>query len=154
MIYSRDYILRMLQQLHRALVTIMKLRQEEQYEEALDTVGDTVDELLGHQAHFLHTMTTESVVRILDKWPKLKIYSALLAAEADVLEARRAPEDLTRAPRLRCRALEILLLGRDRGGRGDPELLDRARELAERVPLTDLSPSLQSLAQDLGLRGP
>ncbi len=152
--YSRDYILRMVEQLNRAIATLTRQRQDQRYEDALDTVGDTVDDLLGHQAHFLATLDPPSVARILGKWPRIKIYAALLEAEADVRQERGEADDPAQASRLRRRALSLLLLGYDKDGRGDPDLLDRARALARRVPLTELSTRLRDRARALELDAP
>ena len=153
MTFSRDYIVRMIEQLKKAIDRIRKHTDEQQYDDALDEVGDTCDDLLGHQAHMLNTLDCPSVIRILDKWPRIKVYVGLLQAEADVRAARRSPEDLPEVERLRQRALQLLLLGRAQGGRGDPDLKDAVRTLLPQVDSTALAATYRAHLKDLGLAG-
>lgn len=149
--YTRDYIIRMIEQLQKAIATILRQRDEQQIEEALDTLGDTYDELLGHPPQALATLTPESAAMTLGKWHRLQVYASLLGVEAEVLAARSAPGDAAQAARLRLRALQITLLGLQYGGRGDPALIDQAKALLAQVDGAALDPRSQASLRELGL---
>jgi hypothetical protein len=132
-LYSRDYLLQIIEQLGRALAAILHHREDEQYQEALDRVEDTYNELLAFSPDALARLTPESAAAMLSKGARLRIYASLLQSEAAVLAARSAPGDAARSAALRGRALRVTLLGLEREGRGDPALLDLARSLVAEV---------------------
>jgi hypothetical protein len=149
--YTRDYILRMIEQLKKAIATILRLGDEQRIEEALDTLGDTYDELLGHPPGALASLTVQSAAMTLGKWHRIRIYGSLLETEAEVLCSRGGPSDLVQAARLRLRALQLTLLGLDYGGRGDPALADRAKELLAKVDRAALDAKSEAALRELKL---
>lgn len=149
--YTRDYIMRMIEQLKKAIATILGQRDAGHYEASLDILGDTYDELLGHPPNALGSLTPESAAMTLGKWHRIQIYAGLLAVEADVLSSRARPDDNSRAERLRLRALQITLLGLRHGGQGDPALADSAKALLGQVNPAALDPGSIAALRELRL---
>jgi hypothetical protein len=152
--YSRDFLLQIIEQLGRALAAILHHREEQRYEEALGTVGDTYDELLALSPQALARLTPGSAAALLGKGAKLRIYASLLQAEAAVLSARAAPGDAVLSAALRLRALRMSLLGLQQGGRGDPALVDLARSLLSEVEPGDVDGATREGLRALGLVRP
>lgn len=149
--FTRDYILRQVEQLQRAIAAILRHRDEQRMAESLDTLGDTYVDLLGHRAEALSHLTPESAAMTLGKWPRIRIYATLLSVEAEVLASRADAGDAERAARLRLRALQLTLLGLARGGRGDPALKDVASELLPQVDPDELDSRSLAALRELGL---
>jgi hypothetical protein len=148
----QDYLLRLIEQLKQALARILRQRDEQQHDDALDTLVDAYDELLGHRPEALAMLAPESAAMMLEKGVKLRVYAALLQAEAGVLSARAAPRDAAAALALRQRALRVVLLGLRRSERGDPPLGDLARALLGELGGVALDATTQRDLKALGIR--
>ena len=138
--------MRMVKQLGAALVRIMRLRDEKQYERAHEEIGDTCDELLGHQPRFLEVLDARSAARMLSRWFKIKAYAALLEADAEIY-AHECNE--ARAEKQYRRALEVFLEGLDLGGRGDPDIRETVTRLQSKVDWTRLGSTYRNQVQEL-----
>jgi len=143
---TNDYIMRLLKQLGDAIRRIAGLRDQKEYAQAHEAVGDACDELLGHQPHFLEVLDAANAARMLGRWFKIKAYASLLEVDAEIYAHQGDP---ARAERLHRRALEVYLEGIDRGGRGDRDLRSSVTRMLKKVPLDRLKPAHQRIVRDL-----
>jgi hypothetical protein len=151
LMYTRDYLLRLLEQLAQSLARIRRQREERQLDDALDSVADAYDELLGHSAPALAMLSPESAGLLLAKGAKVQIYASLLRAEAEVLAARVATRNTAAAVALRLRALRLVLLELRRSQRSEPALLELARSLLSEVDRVALDGATLNDLRALGL---
>jgi uncharacterized protein YabN with tetrapyrrole methylase and pyrophosphatase domain len=143
---TNDYIMRLIKQLGDAILQVARLRKQKEYVQAHEAVGDTCDELLGHQPHFLDVLDARSAARMLGRWFKIKAYASLIEADAEVYAHEG---DANQAERLHRRALEVLLEGIDRGGRGDRDLRQTVKRMLGHVRPDHLSPAYQRIVREL-----
>ncbi|MFH2008095.1 MAG: hypothetical protein ABI333_16050 [bacterium] len=146
---TNDYILRLLEQLGRAIGRMVRHRDAEQWDRAHDVFAESCEDLLGQQPRFLDLLDVQNAVRMLGKWHRVKMYSALLEADAAVWKRQG---ESARAAKLYRRALEIFLEGLSHGGRGDRELSETITGLLAHVGLNRLAPAYQAMIRELNLR--
>jgi hypothetical protein len=103
---ERDYVLRMIQLLARAVARILGLKRAGHLEEALEAVSDTVDEIFGTMRTTLDAIDPQSAARLLASQEKIEAYALLTAEEASILELMG---DATRAKSGYRRALSLYL---------------------------------------------
>jgi len=60
-----DYIMRMVKQFTRAVTKILGLKESHQYDEALETVNETFQELFGLKAELFNSLSAESIIELL-----------------------------------------------------------------------------------------
>ena len=103
---ERDYVLRMIQLLARAVARIFGLKRAGQLEEALEAVSETVDEIFGTLRTTLDAVDPQTAARLLASPEKIEAYALLTAEEASILELTG---DATRAKSGYRRALSFYL---------------------------------------------
>ncbi len=103
---ERDYIMRLVQQLAAVMRRILRLQEQEKYDQAQQEVEEAYGELLGLERELLMSLAPATAAPLLGEAGKIKIAARLLQAEAD-LAGRRG--DAEAALRLRSRALEFYL---------------------------------------------
>jgi hypothetical protein len=103
---ERDYVLRMIQLLARAIATIFGLKQAGKLEEALEEVQTTADMIFGSMRSTLDAIDPQSAARLLTSGEKIETYATLTAEEASI---RELMGDATRARRSELRALSLYL---------------------------------------------
>lgn len=143
---TNDYIMRLVKQLGDAIRRIARMRDEKEYVQAHEAVGDTCDELLGHQPHFLDVLDPPNAARMLSRWFKIKAYASLLEVDAEIY-AHEGDRD--RSEQLHRRALQVYLEGIDRGGRGDRDLRKTITRMLRHVRVDRLGPAHQRIVREL-----
>lgn len=103
---ERDYIMRLVQQLAAVMRRILRLQEQEKYDQAQQEVEEAYGELLGLEHELLISLAPATAAPLLGEAGKIKIAARLLQAEAE-LAGRRG--DAESAHRLRSRALELYL---------------------------------------------
>ncbi len=89
----RDYLMRLIEQFTEALNRLLKSKENKDYKEALDLIGETYKELLGFDSLFINSVGTDDLISIIstDGIPdadKCIIIATLLKEEGDVYEAQ------------------------------------------------------------------
>lgn len=105
-ILERDYVLRMIQLLARAVARILGLKRAGKLDEALEAVRLTADEIFGTMRTSLDAIDPLSAARLLANGEKIEAYAMLTAEEASILELLG---DETRANSGHRRALSLYL---------------------------------------------
>lgn len=115
--YQRDYILRLIQQMTKAVGETVFLRKNRQFEQAMEVLGQAMKQLLGLNSKLVGGLSARELLKLLspgggpDPGKALALGQAL-DAEADVLEEMgHSPEAVAR----RKKAMEILLIVRTSG---------------------------------------
>lgn len=103
---ERDYVLRMIQLLARAIARILGLKQAGKLEEALEEVQTTADMIFGSMRSTLDAIDAQSAARLLTNGDKIEAYATLTAEEASI---RELMGDATRARSGERRALSLYL---------------------------------------------
>jgi hypothetical protein len=103
---ERDYVLRMIQLLARAIARILGLKQAGKLEEALEEIQTTGDQIFGSIRSTLDAIDPQSAARLLTDGEKIEAYAALTAEEASI---RELMGDATRARSAEHRALSLYL---------------------------------------------
>jgi len=103
---ERDYIMRLVQQLATVLRRILRLQEQEKYDQAQQEVEEAYGELLGLERELLISLAPATAAPLLGETGKTKLAARLLQAEAD-LAGRRG--DVESANNLQTRALELYL---------------------------------------------
>jgi hypothetical protein len=101
-----DYILRMIQQLAKAIARIVGLKQAGQLDEALDELRTTADGIFGPIRHTLDAIDARSAAGLLADGEKIEAYATLTAEEASI---RELMDDAPRARSGGQRALALYL---------------------------------------------
>jgi hypothetical protein len=83
---ERDYVLRMIQLLARAIARILGLKQAGRLEEALEEVQTTADLIFGSMRSTLDAIDPQSAARLLTSGEKIEAYATLTAEEASIRE--------------------------------------------------------------------
>jgi hypothetical protein len=83
---ERDYVLRMIQLLARAIARILGLKQAGKLEEALEAVQTTADTIFGSMRSTLDAIDPQSAARLLTSVEKIEAYATLTAEEASIRE--------------------------------------------------------------------
>jgi hypothetical protein len=81
---ERDYVLRMIQLLARAIARILGLREAGKLEEALEEVQTTADTIFGSMRSTLDVIDPQSAARLLTNGEKIEAYATLTAVEASI----------------------------------------------------------------------
>jgi hypothetical protein len=81
---ERDYVLRMIQLLARAIARILGLREAGKLEEALEEVQTTADTIFGSMRSTLDVIDPQSAARLLTNGDKIEAYATLTAVEASI----------------------------------------------------------------------
>lgn len=138
----KDYIERMIEQLVAALARILRARQEQRYEEALQLIGEAARSMLGMEYRVLTMADAASTARLLGEPGRVRVLAKLVRQEAEV---RRGQGDaLGAGDRFRL-ALELYLEARELGLRLDGEGTREVAELREAVGEVALSERYQRL---------
>lgn len=114
----RDYLMRLIEQFTEALNRLLKLKENKDYKEALDLIGETYKKLLGFDLLFINSVGTDDLISIIstDGIPdadKCIIIATLLKEEGDVYEAENQ-KDMSHKRYLK--SLDIFLRGLLSGG--------------------------------------
>jgi hypothetical protein len=81
---ERDYVLRMIQLLARAIARILGLREAGKLKEALEEVQTTADTIFGSMRSTLDVIDPQSAARLLTNGEKIEAYATLTAVEASI----------------------------------------------------------------------
>jgi hypothetical protein len=81
---ERDYVLRMIQLLARAIARILGLREAGKLKEALEEVQTTADTIFGSMRSTLDVIDPQSAARLLTNGDKIEAYATLTAVEASI----------------------------------------------------------------------
>ncbi len=89
----RDYLMRLIEQFIEALSRLLKLKESENYKEALSVIEQTYRELFGFDSLFINSFSTDDLIPIIatDGIPdvnKCIIIATLLKEEGDVYDAQ------------------------------------------------------------------
>jgi len=103
---ERDYVLRAIQQLARAIGRIVGLKRAGKLDEALEEVRVTADGIFGKVRSSLDAIDPQSAARLLASPEKIEAYAMLTAEEASI---RELMGDAARTRRGERRALELYL---------------------------------------------
>jgi len=143
---ERDYIMRMIQQLVNALARIVHAREEEKYDEAHQTVEETLGELFGLKPAFIDTMSAESLTLLLGDKEKVKILARLLLEEGEVFEAQG---DAAGAARKHQKSLELYLEAVDPGDNIDAETGQTIKSLLNKIEFYHLPEKYRAMVRKL-----
>ena len=94
--FSEDYILRMIRMATAALAQILRLKKGGQYPQALETIDQALEEVLGLKADLIRAMDDESVLSALTQHDhldtdRLLILADLFYEEGDILSKQGKP---------------------------------------------------------------
>lgn len=103
---ERDYLMRLVQQLAAVMRRILRLQEQEKYDQAQQEVEEAYGELLGLERELLISLAPATAAPLLGEAGKIRIAARLLQADAELAGRRRDPEA---AYSLRSRALELYL---------------------------------------------
>lgn len=81
-----DYIQRMIDQIGRMLASIMRLRKNEEYVQAEQSLDDTVRMLFGLGMDLMLTMDLHSLIASLQEPEKILVFTRLLKIEAELAQ--------------------------------------------------------------------
>jgi hypothetical protein len=113
--FSQDYIIRLISQATAALATILGLRKSGQFQQALGVIDQTLEGLVGLSASLLKAMDDRSLLSLLTSQGRLDtdrliVIADLFRAEGDVLvEQNRASESIESYNRALALYLEVAL---------------------------------------------
>jgi hypothetical protein len=127
---ERDYVLRMIQQLVRALARIAGLKRAGQLDEALEDVSATLDDVLGPLRQTLEVIDPQSAARLLSDRDRIEAYAVLVAEEGSILELMG---DTERSGHRTRRALALLLEAQRLGHTLSPDALEVLEALQRKV---------------------
>lgn len=107
---QRDYILRMIEQFFAIIRRVLRHRETQQYEKALDAIRAAYKAFLGCDEKFIDSHSADDLVGMMNDrilQPEQVVMAAkLLAEHAETLEVLEA---LDEAARLRCKSLALYL---------------------------------------------
>ncbi|MDZ7267914.1 MAG: hypothetical protein ONB48_10580 [candidate division KSB1 bacterium] len=89
---ERDYLMRLLQQLATVMRRILRLQEQEKYDEAQQELAQAPGRLLGLERELLVSLAPATAAALLGKREKIKIAARLLQAEAELAGRRGDPE--------------------------------------------------------------
>ncbi len=130
-LFEKDFIKRSIQQLAKLLAAVLKLRQEGEEEQALQTLRGGVGEILGVEWRVLVAVDSRSGAELLATPQRITVFARLRHQEAEVLEATR---DVLGAQQARRHALELYLEALLAGGPLDPDTRAALLALEKAVP--------------------
>jgi hypothetical protein len=138
----KDFIERMIEQLVAALARILKARQEQRYDDALQHIGEAARSMLGMEYRVLTLADAASTARLLGEPGRVRVLAKLVRQEAEV--RREQGDALGAGDRFRL-SLELYLEARELGLRLDGEDTRDVTELREAVGEVALSERYQRL---------
>lgn len=108
---KQDYILRMIEQLSRAVGRLLKRMKNDDREEVEESIGATLEELTGLRFSLLDTLSLEALLKILDVDGERDPARCLVIAEMCLLRSELDRRDgfNTKAATLQVRALTLFL---------------------------------------------
>lgn len=139
---ERDYIMRMIKQLAGVLARIIRAKEQEQYDEALQLIQEAYSELFGLDSRLAGMMDAESLALLLGNRDKIKAMARLFREEGD-LQALKG--DASQAGSRYKRSLELYLEATAVESSKDPEVLQAIQELAEKIDIAQLSGKYSAL---------
>lgn len=128
---ERDYLMRLVQQLGAALLRIFKLKQLEQYDQALTETSSAFDELLGMSPELMAAFDSATLAQLLGHHERVKTAAALFREEEELY---RLKEDHALAHARGQRALELYLETTQMQPLPDAECIAAIKQLAALVP--------------------
>jgi hypothetical protein len=138
----KDYIERLIEQFAAALARILKARQEQRSEDALQLIGEASRMVLGMEYSALTLADAASTARLLGEPSRVQVLARLVRQEAEV--RRETGDALGSEDRLRL-ALELYLEARELGLRLDEGGVKELGELREKVATVALAERYQRL---------
>ena len=90
---NRDYILRLAEEIGRELAIVLRLRERDQYDDALITLDDLMFRKAGLSSGFINSLSEEMLVRMLSPLGKLNVeaclwIASLLKAEGEIYDTK------------------------------------------------------------------
>ncbi len=140
----KDYIERLIEQLAQALAAILKARQEQRPEDAMQLIRDTALSALGMEYSVLTMADAASTARLLGHPSRVAGLARLVAEEGELLEEQG---ERARAALRRNLALELFLEARAQGGTLEGEDARVFEALRREVEPTLLSERHQHLLE-------
>ena len=86
-IVRKDYIERLIEQVAAALAALLKLRQEQKHDQALQLIASSSVSLLGMEYSVLTSVDAASAAQLLGHPEKIKVLAKLEEEEAEILRA-------------------------------------------------------------------
>lgn len=81
---QRDYIMRLISMLTQVILRVLKLKEQKQYDAALDELSEAFDELFAAEAKLLRVVDAETAAHLLGHWQKVKILATLYREEGEI----------------------------------------------------------------------
>ena len=81
---QRDYIMRMIYMLTDVLLRVFKLKEQKEYDVALDEIGKTIEELFAAEASLLKVVDPMTAAQLLGHWQKVKILATLYREQGEI----------------------------------------------------------------------
>ena len=103
---TRDYLMRMVQQLAGVLARILRAKEQEQYDQAMQEAEKAYGELFGMEANLLRALDAATLAQFLGHREKIKACAALFREEG---ELHRLKGETDQAGAKFRRALELFL---------------------------------------------
>jgi hypothetical protein len=126
--FEDDFILRMVKQLGDFLTRIKRRKDDGQLEEALDTIDEAYDDLLGRDAELYRSLDPATLVSLCRHRDRAKAVARLCREEASVYELQKDLEG-ARAGYRRARAIYQQTLSAYQGREDDRDCQEGIREL-------------------------
>jgi len=145
---TRDYMMRIIQELAKLLKVALGLKQEKKHRQALDAIGRGYRDLLAIDPGMLDAMDAASAAKVIGDVAKVRVVVELALCEADVA---RDAGDTAMADRREQAALELLVEGIWLSAdctEDDIALLERVVKL---VPATAVAKRYRDFLVDIGL---
>ncbi|MGH7493745.1 MAG: hypothetical protein ACREOO_15310 [bacterium] len=127
---ERDYIMRMMQQLGAAVARLLKLKEQEEYEQALQEVEKAYGELLGLNPEIVPMFDAATLAPLLGHPDKMKVIATLFFEQAELHRLQRESEKAHGHYR---RALEMFIEALLAQSEADPGCREKVQMLLEIV---------------------
>ena len=82
--FQRDYILRLIELFAKIVARVLQLKENKEYDQALQEIGEAYRSLLGIPAHLVHSMWDFELIDLLKSGEKCGIMAGLLKEEAEI----------------------------------------------------------------------
>lgn len=125
-----DYVLRLIRQAAQLLARVLKLKDEQQVQQAQVTLEQAFEALLGPERKWLREVDTGTVALLLDDPEVMRMLARLTVTEAELLEAQGK---LLLAWHKERWALELLLEAQVRSVKPSAELREEIQQLEGRL---------------------
>ena len=145
---TRDYMMRIIQELAKALKLALRLKEEKKHRQALDAIGRSYRDLLAIDPGMLDAMDAASAAKVIGDVAMVRVVVELALCEADIA---RDMGDAAMADRREKAALELLIEGIWLSADctdDDIALLERVVKL---VPVTAVAKRYHDFLVDIGL---